>query len=143
MKTLVDRFKFVMEQTGHNPTSWATTAGLSRDHVRQTIINERDSIDIVTVAKLASVTPYSAEWLAFGRGSPLRQGTDVSDDPKYPARAVAIVAARVIGCRETAITAALAVDDLASDPGPGYWLDLIRLKDLEHRQTEPADSKSR
>jgi hypothetical protein len=142
VKTLIERLTYAMKETGLKRATWAREARLHRETVRQIFLRAKKSpdatIELDTAEKLASVTPFAAEWLAFGRGEKIRRPSVVVDDPKYPTRTKAVVAARAMDKRESAIQYALSISDLPSDPGEDYWFDLIKLKHLEHAKAPPA-----
>ena len=132
-----------MELRGWNATKWSRLAGVSRGHVRLTIENERESIETKTLIALADTAGVSVEWLATGRGDPLSINLRIADDSKYPSRAKAIAAARLLELDERAIASVLEVSGLSADPGAEYWLSLIRTKQLEHANVAPVGKSTR
>lgn len=126
-----------------SPGKWSTLAGLSRDHVRQVLLKEQESIETRTLIALADAAGVSVEWLATGRGDPLSINLRLADDSKYPSRAKAIAAARLLELDERAIATVLEVSSLSSDPGAEYWLSMIRTELLKHANDAPTGKSTR
>jgi len=134
----------VLELRKWSPGKWSGLAGLSRDHVRQVLLKEQESIETRTLIALAKAAGVSVEWLATGSGDPLSSiNLRISDDSKYPSRAKAIAAARLLELDERAISAVLEVSDLSSDPGAEYWLSMIRTELLKHANDAPPGKSTR
>lgn len=126
-----------------SPGKWSTLAGLSRDHVRQVLLKAQESIETRTLIALADAAGVSVEWLATGRGDPLSINLRIADDSKYPSRAKAIAAARLLELDERAIASVLEVSGLSADPGAEYWLSMIRTELLKHANDAPAGKSTR
>lgn len=68
------------------------------------------------------------------------QGIAVSDDPAFPSRSRAEVAARVLDCSDDDIRAAIEAHDIPEDPGDVYWItEFLRARDRRRRREALAD----
>lgn len=136
--TLLERMQFVLDSKGWSGREWARQAGLSEEnHVNNLMLRMRKDTegrlagDIETYAKLAKAAGVSLDWLVLGRGVPVGDALEISDDPKYPSRARVVVVAYWLGFPEPVIRAVLDHDAPSVDPGPDYWLRLLQLKQAE------------
>jgi transcriptional regulator with XRE-family HTH domain len=136
--TLLERMHFVLKSKGWSGREWARRAGLSEEnHVNALMLRMKNDAegrlagDIETYAKLAKAAGVSLDWLVLGRGVPVGDAIEVSDDPRYPSRARVVVVAYWLGFPEAVIRAVLDHDAPSVDPGPDYWLRLLQLKQAE------------
>jgi hypothetical protein len=132
--SLLDRIGEILEETKLNPSQLAAKAELKeRTHVHTLMRRLRAkpdaSLDMPTLVAIARAGNVTLDWLITGQ-EPKRP--PIADaDPKYPSRASALAAARLLGWPEAAIAQVAAVDNLASDPGAEHWMQRLMVATRE------------
>ena len=85
----------------------------------------------VRVAELSGLDVQ--DLLTGGGGSPSPRAAP--PDPRYPSRARAELAARLLDCSDEDIRRAIAVHDTADDSGDAYWIgEFLRQRDRRRRR---------
>ena len=124
-------------QFGGSQTALARALGVAQPTVGNFIAG-KFGIGPKMLAGLRVITGAGEDEI-LGRGSRKAAEPDIPEDPRYPSRARAIVAARIMGLREEAIqaTATTMLKGRAGvdyDPGVEYWMEdmLHNAKQLAH-----------
>lgn len=146
--TLLERIESVLKDKGWSASEWARRAKLSeRSHVNTIIqrlrANPAAKTDGQTLAKLAEAADVSLDWLVLGRGTKDGAFVRIDPDPRYPSRAIAVVAATLAGWRSDAIEKVRAMDGFAADPGVQTWLGLIQAEHEGLRLLPPGPAEDR
>ncbi len=97
--------RWVMDAKGWTEREWARQAELKELSNVNKLLKRADEHpdripgDANTFAALAKAAKVSLDWLALGRGAPVPADLDVTNipnDPKYPARSLAVAAASLM-----------------------------------------------
>ncbi len=138
---IIRRMREIMELRKWTGREWARRAGLAENNHVNLILGRESVPNLLTAAALAEAAGVRIEWLASGEEPMFAGPGDIGTDARYPSRACAIGAARLVGISPEVIERVQKRNDLTSDPGSLFWLALLQAEEQALGNREPVDNE--